>query len=146
MKAGVIKRAVLDASAAVSWFSADQRSDDSIAMAAAVAADGAIVPALFRWEVQNAFITAARRKKISLEDVAMYLEALDELDLQVDDVSLKSPLTAGLGLANRFGLTAYDAAYLELAVRRSLPLMTRDKKLGRAAEELGVLWKALKAP
>jgi predicted nucleic acid-binding protein len=141
-RADAIKRvAVLDASAAVSWFFADERDDDSIAMAAAVTANGAIVPALFRWEVQNAFMTAARRKKISLDDVAMYLEALDELDLQVDEVSLKSPLTAGLGLANRFDLSAYDAAYLELAVRRSLPLMTRDKRLRRAAEELRLLWK-----
>lgn len=133
---------MVDASIAVSWFVADERDDDLVAMAAAVAENGAIVPALFRWEVQNVFLTAVRRKKATLDDVDTYLESLDELDLQVDEAGLKSPLTAGPGLANRFGLTAYDAAYLELALRRSLPLMTRDKKLREAAAELRVLWKA----
>ena len=131
---------VLDASTAISWFFADERDEESVAMARAIAENGAIVPALFRWEVQNAFMMAARRKKMSLDDVAMHLESLDDLDLQVDDFSLKAPLTAGLGLANRFGLTAYDAAYLELAVRRSLPLMTRDKRLRNAATEMRLLW------
>ena len=138
---GINRVAVLDASVAVSWFSAEERDDDSLAMAAAVTEHGAIVPALFRWEVQNAFMTAARRKKISLDEAAIHLESLAELDLQVDDFSLKSPLTAGLGLANRFNLTAYDAAYLELAQRQSLPLMTRDKRLRHAAAELRLLWK-----
>jgi predicted nucleic acid-binding protein len=132
---------VLDASAAISWFSADERDDDSMAMAAAVAENGAIVPALFRWEVQNAFMMAARRKKLDLDTVTEYLESLDELDLQIDDVILRAPLSAGVGLAHRFELTAYDAAYLELAVRRSVPIMTRDVALKRAAIELHLLWR-----
>lgn len=143
MRAAAINRlSVLDASAAVSWFFADLRDDESRAMSEAVIENGAIVPALFRWEVQNAFMTAARRKKLTFDDVALHLESLADLDLQVDDAALKSPMTAGLGLAKRFTLTAYDAAYLELAVRRSLPLMSRDKSLRRAAEELRLLWNA----
>jgi len=82
---------VLDASTAISWFFADERDEESVAMARAIAENGAIVPALFRWEVQNAFMMAARRKKMSLDDVAMHLESLDDLDLQVDDFSLKAP-------------------------------------------------------
>lgn len=140
--AAISRPAVLDASTAVSWFFADERDDESIAMGAEVAENGAIVPALFRWEVQNAFMMAARRKKISLDDVAMYLESIDELDLEIDEDGLKSPMTAGLGLANRFTLTAYDAAYLELAMRRSSELITRDKRLGRAAAALGLLWRS----
>ncbi len=110
-------------------------------MAEAVAENGGIVPPLFRWEVQNALITAARRKRMTVENVANHLESLDELALQVDDVLLRAPLSSGLGLAHRFELSAYDTAYLELAVRRSLPLMTRDLALKRAASELQILWR-----
>ncbi len=132
---------MLDASTAVSWFFTDERDADSKAMADAVAENGGIVPPLFRWEVQNALITAARRKRMTFENVASHLQSLDELALQVDDVVLRSSFAAGLGLARRFELSAYDAAYLELAVRRSLPLMTRDAALKRAATELQILWR-----
>ncbi len=110
-------------------------------MAEAVSKHGAHVPALFRWEVQNALVTAVRRKRLSFDQVAGHLRAIDELGLQVDSFVLRSPFTTGLGLAQRFALTAYDAAYLELAVRRSSPIMTRDEKLMSAATDLDVLWK-----
>jgi predicted nucleic acid-binding protein len=50
-------------------------------------------------------------------------------------------LGAELTLARRFAISAYDAAYLELAFRKNLSLMTRDKRLGEAASNLGLLWK-----
>lgn len=110
-------------------------------MASAVTANGAVVPPLFRWEVQSAFTASVRRKRISAARVSAHLRDLDELALQVDSFILTASLTTGLELAERFGLTAYDAAYLELAVRRSLPIMTRDANLARAAQELRLLWK-----
>ncbi len=133
---------MLDASAAIAWFFEDERDDESIAMAKTVSENGAIVPALFRWEVQNALLMAVRRKRLAFDQAADHLRAIDELGLVVDSLVLTSPLTAGLGLAQRFELTAYDAAYLELAVRRSAPIMTRDDKLMSAAANLDVLWKA----
>lgn len=111
-------------------------------MAKTVSKNGAIVPALFRWEIQNALVMAVRRKRLSFGQVAEHLQALDELDLQVDGFVLTSSHTLGLGLAQRFELTAYDAAYLELAVRRSSPIMTRDDKLLSAAADLALLWKS----
>ena len=83
---------------------------------------------------------AVRRERLSPEDLKLNLEALDELNFEVDDRIASLPLTAGVDLAQRFQLTAYDAAYLELAVRRTLPIMTRDEKLARAATVLGLLW------
>ncbi len=110
-------------------------------MATAVTAQGAVVPHLFRWEVQNALIMAVRRKRMSVEQLRTNLESLDELGFAVDEVLITSPLATGLEFAQRFELTAYDAAYLELAVRRSLPIMTRDEKLKSAAAKLRLLWK-----
>jgi len=133
---------VLDASVAISWFFEDERDRESIAMAKAVSKNGAIVPALFRWEVQNALVVAVRRKRLSFDHVADHLRALDELGLQIDGFVSTSSFATGLGLVQRFALTAYDAAYLELAVRRSSPIMTRDDKLMSAATDLDVLWKA----
>lgn len=110
-------------------------------MAKAVSKHGALVPALFRWDVQNVLVMAVRRKRLSFDHVADHLHAIDELGLQVDGFVLRSSYATGLRLAERFALTAYDAAYLELGVRRSSPIMTRDDKLMSAAAALDVLWK-----
>ncbi|HUY11949.1 MAG TPA: type II toxin-antitoxin system VapC family toxin [Candidatus Dormibacteraeota bacterium] len=131
---------MLDVSAAVSWFFADERDDLALAMAAEVLAKGAWVPTLFRWEVQNALLTAVRRDRRSSDQIRKDFENLDRLRLRVDDEIHARPLEIGLALAERFGLTAYDAAYLDLALRRSLPLMTRDRALRNAAAELRLLW------
>ncbi|MHB8591863.1 MAG: type II toxin-antitoxin system VapC family toxin [Vulcanimicrobiaceae bacterium] len=139
--AAIRAAAVLDASTALSWLFEDERDEEAIAMANAVVVNGAIVPPLFRWEIQNALLAAVRRKRISLDRATESLAALDELGITVDGFILTSPLATGLGFTQRFGLTAYDAAYLELAVRRSVPLMTRDEKLKRAATDLRLLWK-----
>ncbi len=109
-------------------------------MARAVAAQGAVVPALFRWEIQNVLLMAERSERLSNDQVAAALQALDELDCEVDRFIAGSPMATGLDLAARFSLSAYDAAYLELAVRRKLPLMTRDANLARAAAALGLAW------
>jgi len=140
-KAAAIKPiAVLDASAALAWFFADERDEKSVAMANAVAQGGAVVPAIFRWEIQSALLVAVKRKRMTDDEIETALRALDDLPLQVDEVILKEPLNTGLGFAQRFGLTAYDAAYLELAVRSTLPLMTLDLKLRAVAADLKIEW------
>ncbi len=133
---------ILDASAAIAWLFVDERDEAAVAMAQAVARQSAVVPPLFRWEVQNALLMAVRRKRLSLDGVAAALQALDELDCEVDRFIAGSPLATGLEYAQRFSLPAYDAAYLELGVRRRLPIMTRDENLARAAATLDLLWAA----
>ncbi len=138
--AGIKSAVVLDTSAAISWTFKDERDAISVAMAGEVTESGAVVPPLFRWELQNALLTAVRHQRISMQQANYQLEAIDALDLQVDNVILSMPMSSGLGLADRFNLSAYDAAYLELAVRRSLPIMTRDRRLMSAARDLQILW------
>ena len=109
-------------------------------MANAVEKSGAIVPAIFRWEIQSAFLVAVKRNRMTDDEIKSALCALDDLSLEVDNAILQEPMHTGIGFAQRFGLTAYGAAYLELAVRSTLPLMTRDLKLRAIADDLKIAW------
>ena len=106
----------------------------------AVAGGGGLVlvPALFFWEVANALLMAVRRQRLSQ---AERVEALQLLEAQGFDVDPASPAVIWhdvIHLAEQCQLTAYDAAYLELAMRRGLPLATHDRALRAAARSLGV--------
>jgi predicted nucleic acid-binding protein len=109
-------------------------------MAEVVAASGALVPALFRLEMQNALLQALRRKRMTRAIVDERLGDLDRLNLIVDSAAANLSFNSGFALAERFGLSAYDAAYLELAERAKRPLMTRDKALRGAARAMRLLW------
>lgn len=112
---------VLDASLALSWYFEDERTPAADALLDQVANAGAVVPALWRLEVANGFQTAVRRRRV---DLAFRDKALAELALMpiaVDPDTDKYAWTSSLHLADRFQITLYDAAYLELAQRRGLP-------------------------
>lgn len=135
---------VLDASAALAWLFEDELDDQARAMALAVAKSGAVVPMLFRLEMQNALLLAIRRKRLSRDVVEARFEDLDLLNIAVDTHASNAAFKSGFSLAERFSLSAYDANYLELASRLGKPLMTRDARLAAAARELHVLWEAPK--
>ena len=129
---------VLDASLTLGWYFEDERSRIGDAVLDRVAEEGAVVPALWRYEVANGLQMAVRRKRID----ALYRDAslaeLRLLPIAVDDAGDELAWTVTLALADRFGLTVYDAAYLELAYRRHLPLATADRALRAAARALTV--------
>jgi len=132
--------AVIDCSIALCWLFADERDAEARSAARTVTKRGALVPPLFRWEIQNALAVAVRRGRIHHLHAPVLLARLDRVGLQTDDEVLGLPLAAGFDRIERFGLSAYDAAYLELAERRRLPLMTRDRKLAEAAATINLLW------
>lgn len=109
-------------------------------MASSVAGSGALVPALFWLQMQNAFLQAVRKQRLAREIVEARFDDLDRLTITVDVLGSTGALKAGIALAERFGLSAYDAAYLELAIRARRPLMTRDEQLRNAAREMHALW------
>jgi len=96
-----------------------------------------VVPALWFWEVANSSHMAARRARTELREVFDQLSDLRDLNIVVDDESVARAWTTSIALADQHRLTVYDAAYLELAIRRSLPLATLDKALARAARAEG---------
>jgi predicted nucleic acid-binding protein len=129
---------VLDASLTLSWYFEDERTDDGDALLDRVAGSGAIVPGLWRYEVANGFLTAIRRKRIDSAYRDASLADLRLFPITVDSESEAVLWTATLRVADRFGLTIYDAAYVELADRRGLPLATRDRAMREAAGALTI--------
>lgn len=129
---------VLDASLALSWYFEDERTSAADALLDQVADAGAVVPALWRLEIANGFCSAIRRRRIdpAFRDTA--IAQLRCMSIIVDPDTDTYAWTSILNLADRFQLTPYDAAYLELAQRRTLPLATLDKALGASARALGI--------
>jgi predicted nucleic acid-binding protein len=129
---------VIDSSAALSWCFEDEASSDSDALFEQVRDHGAVVPELWRLEVANVLLQAEKRGRITVADVAMRLELIGELPITTDNETIARAWRQILPLARAEGLTTYDAAYLELAIRRGLPLMTKDTALIAAAGRSGV--------
>lgn len=96
------------------------------------------VPAIWRLEVVNALVVAERRKKITPEKSARFLLSLKQFAITVDVDGLDQAFGTVLDQARLYQRSAYDASYLELAMRRNLPFATKDAPLMKAAEELGL--------
>lgn len=129
---------VIDASFTLSWYFDDETTPATEVILDRVSENGAVVPGLWRLEVANAFQSALRRNRISSEYRDESLTELMDLPITIDADTDTYAWTTTLRLAERFGLTIYDATYLELAQRRSLPLATLDKDLRQAAAALDV--------
>ena len=129
---------VIDSSAALSWCFEDEASPESDALFEQVRDQGAVVPGLWHLEVANVLLQAERRGRITTGDVTMRLELIADLPIATDNETTARAWREILALARAEGLTTYDATYLELAIRRGFPLMTRDAALIAAAGRSGV--------
>ena len=129
---------VIDASLTIAWYFDDETTAASESVLDRVSETGAVVPTLWRLEVANAFQTALRRRRITAHYRDESLAELTQMPITIDADTDTYAWTTTLRLAERFALTLYDATYLELAQRRSLPLATLDKELREAAATLGI--------
>lgn len=129
---------VIDASLTLSWYFEDERTPAGDAVLDRVAGAGAVVPGLWRLEIANGLQMALRRKRIDAAFRDRALAVLGQLPIAIDADTDTHAWTMTLSLAERFGLTIYDATYLELAQRRDLPLASRDDELRRAGQAIGV--------
>jgi predicted nucleic acid-binding protein len=129
---------VIDASITVAWFFDDETTPATETILDRVSESGAIVPAHWRLEVANALQSAIRRKRISAPYRDQTLAELTRMPIFVDLDTNTYAWTTTLQLADRFALTTYDGAYLELAQRQSLPLATLDPDFHEAATALGI--------
>lgn len=132
---------VLDASMALAWLF--PRSDAAEAALADQALDQLdteefLVPPIWYAEVGNAILRGERKGLVTNAQTAAFLAELDSADIETETDSPKQRQSVVLALARRHGLTAYDATYLELAMRRSATLATFDGKLADAARAAGV--------
>ena len=129
---------VLDSSATLAWIYGEETTAAIRQVFDQVADNGAVVPALWRLEVGNSLTIAVRRGRIDADFRQAALADLALLDITADQYTDARAWGETLTLADRFRLTLHDAAYLELAHRRALPLATLDGDLRAAAGALGV--------
>jgi predicted nucleic acid-binding protein len=135
-----VRRFVLDASVALAWFVDRPTAQyaDHIRQRL-LRGDRAVVPALWQLEIANGFVTAERRGILTAADTNEALQNLDIVIAQAIDNSQDPFSTRGvLHTARDLRLTAYDAVYLETALRQELPLATLDRQLRTAASKAGV--------
>ena len=127
---------VLDCSATLAWIYPDETTAAIRQVFDVIAADGCFVPALWRLEVANGLTIAVRRGRVSPGFRADALMVLELMSITQDPETAVHAWTTTLQLADRFGLTLYDATYLELAQRRSLSLASLDTALRDAGQAL----------
>ncbi len=129
---------VVDASIALTWCFEDEVTEATEAIGTRVDSEGAVVPDLWRLEVANALMLAERRGRLKRSNMEQRLELLAALPIAIDANTASRTWTDTLLLARAERLTLYDAAYLELAIRRDIELATLDRDLRRAARKMGV--------
>lgn len=123
---------VLDCSVALAWVLPDESNPHADTLMGRLVAEGAIVPPIWPLEVGNVLLVALRQGRIRRAEIEPLVEGLSRLPIEVDVAATDHALGEVLVLAAQRGLTTYDAAYLELARRRQLPLATLDKRLKAA--------------
>jgi predicted nucleic acid-binding protein len=129
---------VLDCSVTLAWLLPDERGAATDTLADELERTTAIVPAIWPFEVANALLVAQRRARIGNDDLIRVRRALSALPIEVDAVSSDHVLAAVSDLGRRLNITSYDAAYVNLAARRHLPLATLDERLRKACAALKI--------
>ena len=129
---------VLDCSVAMAWCFEDEATEATDALLDKIRTQGAVVPAIWHLEVANVIVMGERRGRIQAEQSDLFLEDLALLPIATDESSRGATSAPIAALARRARVTAYDASYLEVAIRRMMPLATRDAALRRAAQSVDV--------
>jgi predicted nucleic acid-binding protein len=124
-----LSQVVVDASIALAWCFPDETSEY---------ADAVLVPSVWSLEIANAILVGERRQRLNQPEIKQFTTLLESLSLVQDTRPVAKHVDEVLPLARTHGLSAYDAAYLELSIRHSAPLATLDDRLQRAAKLAGV--------
>jgi predicted nucleic acid-binding protein len=129
---------VIDCSLAMAWLFKDEATPKTADLLNRLARETALVPAWWFIEITNVLALAERKGRITRAQSEAFIADLGRLELEADDEAPVRAFTHLLALCRTHRLTSYDAMYLDLAVRRRLPLATLDNDLRKAAKQLGV--------
>jgi predicted nucleic acid-binding protein len=122
----------------MNWYLTDEQDRAySISTFSALGQRKILVPSLWIYEIANVLLVAQRRGRISAERIQYVLETVIDFNLRIDEVAPESALRLSR-LAWQHGLTVYDAAYLDLALRNCAPIATKDKALLQAMQAANV--------
>jgi predicted nucleic acid-binding protein len=131
-------RFVVDNSIVMAWCFEDEANAYADAILECLNKREAVVPAIWPLEAGNVLAVAERKRRLDKASVTRFLELLGQLPLSYEPESANRMLRDVLDLAREYGLSTYDASYLDLAMRLGLPLATRDEALLKAAKRAGV--------
>lgn len=132
-------RFVLDASTVLTWCFPDEKAQKAQEISERIAGgDTVIVPAFWLHEVLNALLVGERRNRLTSELTQAFTADLNRLPVDIDVATREIVFNTTQALCRKHGLTTYDAAYLEIAIRGGYPLATADEDLRRAAVAEGV--------
>jgi predicted nucleic acid-binding protein len=134
-----VTRFVLDASIVLTWCFPDEEAQKAEEVSERIAlGDQPAVPSFWRHEVLNALLMGEKRKRLTKELIQAFIADLERLPVEIDAATAAIVFHATCALCRKHGLTAYDAAYLELAMRNGMALATADGALERAARAEGI--------
>jgi predicted nucleic acid-binding protein len=130
---------IVDASVGFAWVYEEQSTPETDGLLNQVAAGATVVvPALWFLEMANVLLVAQRRHRLTALHRKAALGKLAAMQFTMDEEGMRHAFSITSELAEKHGLTIYDATYLELALRRSLPLASRDEALKTVARRCGV--------
>jgi predicted nucleic acid-binding protein len=132
------ERVVVDASVALAWCFPDEASEYADEVLVALRGRTIVVPAVWGLEIANGMLVGERRKRLKWPEILRFVGLLDGLSILQNGQPVSEHVSNVLPLARAYGLSAYDAAYLELAIRHSAPLATLDGDLQKAARRAGI--------
>ena len=130
-------RVVVDASTALAWCFPGETSEYADRVLVSLEGKTILVPPIWGLEISHAILVGERTKRLNQSDMRQFAKLLEGLSLVQDMQAVGRYMETVLPLARHHGLSAYDAAYLELSLRQSAPLATLDAKLRKAAKQMG---------
>lgn len=130
---------VLDCSVTMAWCFDDENSEYAAQVLEHLKTDSALVPRLWHLEVLNVLLVAERKRRITVAESDSFLQSLSILPIETDSMPVTVQDREIIALARKYQLSAYDTAYLALAVGEDIVIATQDRGLQAAAKALG-LW------
>ncbi len=129
---------ILDCSVTMAWCFANESTRETDRILELVQQQNAWVPAIWSLEVANLLAVGERARRIGESEILYFLQQLSVLPIYVEHHTHAHCFSSILALSRSHGLSSYDAAYLDLAIRKGLPIATLDKKLQAAANQAKV--------
>ena len=133
-----MNRFVLDCSVVMAWCFKEPSTAKAEEVLQSLASAEAWVPSLWPFEVANVLVVGERRRRITPADSSRFIALLGALPIRVDNTSSVHALSDALPIARAHDISAYDASYLELAMRMGTALASLDEKLQHAAKRVGL--------
>ena len=132
---------VLDNSVAMRWLLESPKASDqryAVNVLKSLSEQDAIVPGLWHLEASNVVLGAEKRGEVTIGTSEVFINQLENLPIYVDAMTAHQAFSRTITLARTYKLSSYDASYLELAIRKGIPLSTLDKDLKKAAKKANV--------